>query len=91
MERLTLAYYYVREMVKEWLLKAGKEAEALLDKLDLEEEQAAEMPPPLCVPVKLSMPSFASFLLTRTFTPRSQLLLLSRKKAEVDLWFYQFA
>ena len=52
MERLTLAYYYVREMVKEWLLKAGKEAEALLDKLDLEEEQAAEMPPPLCVPVK---------------------------------------
>ena len=40
-EKLTLAYYYVREMVKEWLLKAGKEAEALLDKLDLEEEQAA--------------------------------------------------
>ena len=47
-EKLTLAYYYVREMVKEWLLKAGKEAEALLDKLDLEEEQAAEMPPPPC-------------------------------------------
>ena len=47
-EKLTLAYYYVREMVKEWLLKAGKEAEAILDKLDLEEEQAAELPLPPC-------------------------------------------